>query len=460
MRFSLLLLEPGEIYFKDYSVYLYPDNVKEAEAQRRRQKGRLKVCSKSILFVPEDVNHPILKKQLSDVNAGVEPHILEEDADAEFEQVMEYDNEIASCLSSMESFGKVTDQQTEPILRPFQELEGGEVSDTLEKFSNVHIMEEFTKGIKTVDGCYEVRLPWREDVALGEDRSLPEETWPIEQQFGNFMPDELEQKKEIEVLNTSVDGAGQLLDLARFSSATKVHRVTAWVLRFVGNLRTKAKSVKIALKKATGHQCLDFVELSIVLAEVKAVINFRLLSRVQDDPNDGAPLTLASFPTGRRLTALPAEICSRESNASSLRALWKKRKQMLHAFWQAWRHEYLLQLRSAYASKQGKAAGPKVEEVVLVQENVSRLLWKHGVIVSVCPGRDGKGLELYCSESSVLKHLFLSFKTQQERDELYEKLLKQEALDIEDSGQENMMLLWQSGIISNYDYLLYINRCV
>lgn len=60
-RFSLLLLEPGEIYFKDYSVYLYPDNVTEAEALRRRQKGRLKVCSKSILFVPEDINHPILK---------------------------------------------------------------------------------------------------------------------------------------------------------------------------------------------------------------------------------------------------------------------------------------------------------------------------------------------------------------------------------------------------------------
>ncbi|EEC05313.1 neutral sphingomyelinase (N-smase) activation associated factor fan, putative [Ixodes scapularis] len=34
-RFSLLLLEPGEIYFKDYSVYLYPDNVSEAEARRR-----------------------------------------------------------------------------------------------------------------------------------------------------------------------------------------------------------------------------------------------------------------------------------------------------------------------------------------------------------------------------------------------------------------------------------------
>ncbi|KAH6937964.1 hypothetical protein HPB50_005476 [Hyalomma asiaticum] len=74
------------------------------------------------------------------------------------------------------------------------------------------------------------------------NRNTNEETWPIQQQFGNFTPGELEQKREIEVLNTSVDGGGELLDLARFSAATKVDRVKAWVLRFMGNLCTKAKS--------------------------------------------------------------------------------------------------------------------------------------------------------------------------------------------------------------------------
>ncbi|KAH6948868.1 hypothetical protein HPB50_026619 [Hyalomma asiaticum] len=48
----------------------------------------------------------LVQKQLSDVNAAIEPHILEEDADAEFEQVMEYDDKIASSLGSMKSFGK------------------------------------------------------------------------------------------------------------------------------------------------------------------------------------------------------------------------------------------------------------------------------------------------------------------------------------------------------------------
>ncbi|KAH6924704.1 hypothetical protein HPB50_022193 [Hyalomma asiaticum] len=48
----------------------------------------------------------LVQNQLSDVNAAIEPHILEEDADAEFEQAMEYDDKIASCLGSMKSCGK------------------------------------------------------------------------------------------------------------------------------------------------------------------------------------------------------------------------------------------------------------------------------------------------------------------------------------------------------------------
>ncbi|XP_030831134.1 protein FAN-like [Strongylocentrotus purpuratus] len=63
-RFSLLLLDPGEIYFEDFSVYFYPTGLKsisEEEATRRRCRGRLKICSKSIVFDPQDVSQPIMK---------------------------------------------------------------------------------------------------------------------------------------------------------------------------------------------------------------------------------------------------------------------------------------------------------------------------------------------------------------------------------------------------------------
>ena len=34
-RFSLLLLEPGEIYFEDFSVFYYPSGLSEEEAIKR-----------------------------------------------------------------------------------------------------------------------------------------------------------------------------------------------------------------------------------------------------------------------------------------------------------------------------------------------------------------------------------------------------------------------------------------
>ncbi|KAH6946803.1 hypothetical protein HPB50_015369 [Hyalomma asiaticum] len=68
----------------------------------------------------------------------------------------------------------VTDQQTEPILSLFWELEGVGVSDNPGKFPNLHTVEELIVGIKTIDRRYEVRLPWREDIALGDSRSVAE----------------------------------------------------------------------------------------------------------------------------------------------------------------------------------------------------------------------------------------------------------------------------------------------
>lgn len=40
-RFSLLLLEPGEIYFEDFSVFYYPAGTTEDEAVKRYLDGIL-----------------------------------------------------------------------------------------------------------------------------------------------------------------------------------------------------------------------------------------------------------------------------------------------------------------------------------------------------------------------------------------------------------------------------------
>ena len=70
-RFSLLLLEPNEIYFTDVAVTLIRDQNKAANAEGNFSRGRLKICSKSVVYVPQadpgqSNLEPLLKFPLSD----------------------------------------------------------------------------------------------------------------------------------------------------------------------------------------------------------------------------------------------------------------------------------------------------------------------------------------------------------------------------------------------------------
>ena len=67
-RFSLLLLEPGELYFDDYSVFFHPDadGSESEQSMRRKIRGRLKVCSKSLVFDPQDFSDPVMKFPFKD----------------------------------------------------------------------------------------------------------------------------------------------------------------------------------------------------------------------------------------------------------------------------------------------------------------------------------------------------------------------------------------------------------
>lgn len=65
------------------------------------------------------------------------------------------------------------------------------------------------------------------------------------------------------------------------------------------------------------------------------------------------------------------------------------------------------------------------------------------------------GIEIFLQNS---KSIFFAFKNQMERDNIYSTILKQPALsNVSINDQGNMTLKWQSGLISNFDYLLYLN---
>ncbi|XP_022082216.1 protein FAN-like isoform X2 [Acanthaster planci] len=67
------------------------------------------------------------------------------------------------------------------------------------------------------------------------------------------------------------------------------------------------------------------------------------------------------------------------------------------------------------------------------------------------------GLEIFCTEGSFKSNMFLAFSKPEDRNRLYKDILAQEGVSLKESPPENMTLLWQNGIISNFDYLMYLN---
>eukprot|EP00051_Salpingoeca_urceolata_P022257 m.358163 g.358163 ORF g.358163 m.358163 type:complete len:945 (-) comp19945_c1_seq18:166-3000(-) len=68
-RFSLLLLKPGEEYFEDFSVNFYQAGIADQQAIQRQLRGRLKICSQSLVFDPQDLTKPLLKFPLKSCTA-------------------------------------------------------------------------------------------------------------------------------------------------------------------------------------------------------------------------------------------------------------------------------------------------------------------------------------------------------------------------------------------------------
>lgn len=61
-RFSLLLLEEGEDYVEDWVAEArWPSNVSGNWQGLPKLPGRLRLCSKSIFFEPDDVRNPIVR---------------------------------------------------------------------------------------------------------------------------------------------------------------------------------------------------------------------------------------------------------------------------------------------------------------------------------------------------------------------------------------------------------------
>lgn len=69
-----------------------------------------------------------------------------------------------------------------------------------------------------------------------------------------------------------------------------------------------------------------------------------------------------------------------------------------------------------------------------------------------------KGFEIKWNENGKEHMLYVSFRSPNERNDFHAKLLQHDKVQIKQMEPESMTLKWQNGIISNYDYLMYLNR--
>ncbi|KAL4712825.1 hypothetical protein ACJJTC_011895 [Scirpophaga incertulas] len=67
------------------------------------------------------------------------------------------------------------------------------------------------------------------------------------------------------------------------------------------------------------------------------------------------------------------------------------------------------------------------------------------------------GLEVYCSEESPISHIYLSFRSEDDREKIYCFLEGSANVKLEKLHVDEMTLQWQNGVVSNYDYLMYLN---
>ena len=158
------------------------------------------------------------------------------------------------------------------------------------------------------------------------------------------------------------------------------------------------RSVKTCLRKIMGRSYLKFEELQTLICEVEAVINSCPLSYLHTKSSEASPLTPAHFLTGQRITTLPPyplglrNSSSEKTTATQLNKRLQYRQRLSTNFWNRWKKDYLMELRSAHhVSNPSNQSIFKVGDVVLIHEDKQpKHMWKMGRIADTFMGRDGK----------------------------------------------------------------------
>ena len=154
---------------------------------------------------------------------------------------------------------------------------------------------------------------------------------------------------------------------------------------------------KTTLKKVLGRTFISLIALQTIVFEVEAILNDRPITYTSTDLNDPEPLCPSHLLYGRRIVSLPYPQVSAEDisdpdymTAPIIREAFTHQSQILQHFQGHWKQEYLIALREFYKVK-GTCAPQaiKVDDVVLIHDDLPRRSWKMAVIKGLIKGNDG-----------------------------------------------------------------------
>ena len=166
--------------------------------------------------------------------------------------------------------------------------------------------------------------------------------------------------------------------------------------------------------KVLGNTKLSYLELEVVLFEVKNTLNSRPLTYIYEDLSE-EPLTPSHFLHNRRLSHLSSNVYF-ESDFANHDKLSKRFSYVTHKlihFWIKWTGEYLADLREMHRLQKREPVENKLGDIVLISdESRKRGFWKMGIVEEEIIGWDGwnhlwnKGSSDRCRLARTLKQAF------------------------------------------------------
>ena len=146
------------------------------------------------------------------------------------------------------------------------------------------------------------------------------------------------------------------------------------------------RSVKSPLRKILGNAKINSEEMQTVLVDIEMILNNRPLTYICNSPDEIAPLTPSHFLVGSRMDSLP-NIYYQQDGKSDLVDQYNLLEEMKTTFWEQWSREYLPELVNFAQSRKTNVKDIKVGDIILVQNDKKRGMWKLGNVESLIIGK-------------------------------------------------------------------------